>query len=341
MSKRLVKPFLQYTLSLAVAVGIMWYVLRQVELEEMLEKLPLLNYWWIGASVFFGLLSYLFRVYRWNLLLAPMGYRPGFGPTFLATMIGYLANLLLPRFGEVVRCGMLKRSDAIPVSASLGTVLVERAFDLLALLSIVAVTLVLEFDVLQGFLMQVFQEGEAASSSQNDILYYLLAGAVLLAGLLYVAYRLYRVQIMEHALYQKVSGFARELLAGVLSVRKLEKPFAFWLSTILIWVMYYLMSYVIVFSLPATSDINLVAGLSILAMGGIGMAAPVQGGLGTYHLLVSGVLMLYGAQENEAVLLAFVLHTSQTIFVILTGGISLLIAMLRKQAPPITNTQHV
>lgn len=341
MSRKLVKPILQYTFSLAAAVGIMWYVLRQVELEELIDKLPLLNFWWIGASVFFGMLSYLLRVYRWNLLLAPMGFRPGFGPTLLATMVGYLANFLLPRFGEVVRCGMLKRSDGIPVSNSLGTVLVERAFDLLALLAIVAVTLVLELDVLKSFLTQVFESDGAGSSSQSNLLYYLLAGAVLLAGLLWVFYRLYRVRIMEHALYRKLSGFARELLSGILSVRKLEKPGAFWLSTVLIWVMYYLMSYVIVFSLPATSDIDFVAGLSILAMGGIGMAAPVQGGLGTYHLLVSGVLMLYGAEENEAVLLAFVLHTSQTLFVMVTGGISLLIAMLRKQAPPVSKSQHV
>ncbi|WP_017733269.1 lysylphosphatidylglycerol synthase transmembrane domain-containing protein [Nafulsella turpanensis] len=341
MSKKLVKPVLQYTLSLAVAIGILWYVLSQVELEKMLGKLHLLNYWWIGASVFFGLLSYLLRAYRWNLLLAPIGYRPGFVPTFLATMVGYLANLLLPRFGEVVRCGMLKRSDAVPVSASLGTVLVDRAFDLLALLSIVGMALFLEFDVLKDFLAQIFQGEGTDSSSQGFFFYYLLAGVVLVAGLLWVIYRLYRVQILQHALYQKASGFVRELLAGVMSVRKLESPVGFWLSTILIWVMYYLMSYLIVFSLPATSDIDFIAGLSILAMGGIGMAAPVQGGLGTYHLLVSGVLMLYGAEENEAVLLAFVLHTSQTLLVIVVGSISFLISMLRKKAQPITSSQHV
>ncbi len=338
MNSKFLKPFLQYTLSLAIAVGVLWFVLKDVAIEEMLGKVSELNYFWIGVSLFCALLGYGFRVYRWNLLLAPLGYRPGFLHTFLATMIGYLANLVLPRFGEVVRCGVLKRSDNVPVSTSLGTVVAERVFDLFFLVLIVVATLFLEFDKLSAFLGEVFSGGSRMPAVSAFI--YIGAGLLIAVFLGVWYYQRNKAFIREHAFYKKLSSFLKELLSGVLSVRELESRRGFWLSSSLIWVMYYLMSYVIVFSLPQTSGIDVLAGLAILAMGGIGMAAPVQGGLGTYHLLVSGVLMVYGASKNDAVLLAFVLHTSQTIFVIVTGVISLLVSFIINRKKPVAATEN-
>lgn len=335
------KQYLKYFISLAIAVGVLWFVLRDVAIAEMLGKLDQLNYFWIGLSVFFGLVSYLLRTYRWNLLLAPVGYLPGFFNTFLATMVGYLANLVLPRLGEVARCGLLKQSDEVPISMSLGTVVAERVFDFLFLLLVMGVTLVLEFDKLKDFLADIFAGGDPSTeSSPNSALLYIAGGLAIVVLLSCWYFWRNRQWIRKHTLYLKINAFLRDLMKGVLSVRKLQEPWGFWVSTIFIWVMYYLMSYVVVFSMPQTEDISLVAGLSILAMGGIGMAAPVQGGLGTYHLLVSGVLMVYGAPKNDAVLLAFVLHTSQTLLVIVVGGISLLISFLKNRSKSIIPIRH-
>jgi uncharacterized protein (TIRG00374 family) len=321
-----IKQFLQYALSLAIALAVLWYVLRGVEVEEMLEALAGINYFWVILSLAFGLISYLLRAWRWNLLMAPLGYKPAYNRTFTALMIGYLANLALPRLGEIARCGVLKKTDEVPVSASLGTVLAERVIDFIFLLLVVATAIVLEIDRLEGFLNEIFSGWGYLPSAAAWM--YLSLAVLLLAGLAWWIFQTYKAQLRESALYQKVKAFMRDLLLGALSVRKVEHPLGFWLSTILIWVMYYLMTYVIVFSLPQTAGMDMMAGLSILAMGGIGMAAPVQGGLGTYHLLVSGVLMIYGASRNEAVLLAFLLHTSQSILVILAGIVSLVGFML-------------
>lgn len=334
----MIKQFLKYSLSLSLAVGVLWFVLRDVAVGELLDKLDQLNYFWIGLSVFFGLVSYVVRAYRWDFLLAPLGYRPGFFSAFLATMVGYLANLVLPRLGEVVRCGFLKKSDEVPVSTSLGTVVAERVFDFLLLLLVVGLTLVLEFDKLQDFLSEVFSGG--TQEEESSAFWYIVAGLLLVVLLAFWYFWYNRERIRQHSLYQKVTTFLKELIAGVLSVRKMEKPWAFGVATLLIWVMYYLMSYLIVFSMDQTSDISLAAGLAILAMGGIGMAAPVQGGLGTYHLLVSGVLMVYGASKNDAVLLAFVLHTSQTLLVIVAGVISLLISFFRNNSKSAIPVNH-
>lgn len=329
MKGNVIGRILKYSFSLALAIGVMWYVLRDVALDDLLDKLDQLDYFWIGLSVFFGLISYVLRAYRWELLLAPLGYRPGFTNTFLAVMVAYLANMALPRLGEVARCGLLKKSSNVPVSASLGTVVAERIFDLLLLLLLMAVTFFLEFDKLKDFLAGVISAGP--DSAQKSALWYIAGGFLLVVLLAIWYFRQNRHHIRKHSLYIKASSFLRELMEGMLSVRKLEKPWAFWASTLLIWVMYYLMSYVVVFSMPQTAGISLVAGLSILAMGGIGMAAPVQGGLGTYHLLVSGVLMVYGAPKSDAVLLALILHTSQTLLVVAGGGISLLISFFRNR----------
>lgn len=321
MSRKTIRQVLQYGLSLLIALAVLWYVLRDVQLEEMLDSLADVSYIWVLLSLLFGVIGYLLRAWRWNLMLAPMGYRPGFGRTFMALMIGYLANLALPRLGEVARCGVLKKSSEVPVSASLGTVLAERAIDFIFLLLVVASALLLEIDRLEGFLAETFTGGQSLPAAAMWT--WLLLALLLLGGLGWWIFNTYKHRLQENTLYQKIINFSRELLAGILSVRKIEQPLGFWASSIGIWLMYYLMTYIIVFSLPQTAGIDLMAGLSILAMGGIGMAAPVQGGLGTYHLLVSGVLVAYGASRNSAVLLAFLLHTSQTILVILLGMVAL------------------
>lgn len=322
MSRKTIKQSLQYGLSMLIALAVLWYVLRDVQLEEMLDSLTDVKYSYILLSLFFALIGYLLRAWRWNLMLAPMGYRPGFARTLMALMIGYLANLALPRLGEVARCGVLNKSSGVPVSTSLGTVVAERAIDLVFLLLIVALALILEIDRLEGFLAEMFAGGGELPSA--TIWGWLLATLLLMGALGWWIFQTYKHRLEENALYQKVIQFSRDLLAGIMSVRRVEQPFGFWIASVLIWVMYYMMTYVIVFSLPQTAGIDLMAGLSILAMGAIGMAAPVQGGLGTYHLLVSGVLMVYGASKNSAVLLAFILHTSQTIFVVLLGALAVL-----------------
>jgi glycosyltransferase 2 family protein len=320
----LLKQIAKYIFLFVVSLGLLWFVLRQVDLKDVVSRLSEVNYYWILASVSFGILSHGVRAWRWNLMLQPLGYRPSFGTTFTAIMVGYLANLALPRFGEVARCGVLRKNAGIPFTAAFGTVLAERALDLIMLLLIVGVTLLLEFDRLGDFLGEVFAQGSGPSTGL--LLWIGVAGISLFLGGLYL-WRLFHPRLMIYPFYIKVIRLGRDLVAGLLSIGRIRQQGAFWISTLLIWALYYGMSYVVVFSIPQTSDISLVAGLSILAMGGIGMAAPVQGGIGAYHLLVTGTLIVYGATQSDAVLLTLLLHTSQILLILLAGGISLLVSM--------------
>src|SRR5699024_2383053 len=158
---------------------------------------------------------------------------------------------------------------------------------------------------------------KAAQVGQNLFLLYILAGiafAALVAMFLFA--RLFKERIKRNTYFQKMRTFLREIVSGLTSIRRIDNKIGFWSSTIMIWLMYYLMSYVVVFALSSTAGLGWGAGIALLIMGGLGMSAPVQGGIGAYHALITAVLVLYGVREADGQVFAFLLHTSQTLFVI-------------------------
>ena len=137
----------KYLVSLAVAIALLLYVFRDWEFKELLARFGEVNYFWVGVSFFFSVISHVLRAYRWNLLLHPLGYTQlSTWRTFKAVMIGYLTNLVAPRLGEITRCGVMKREDNVNMSASIGTVVAERVFDLIILVVLIFIGLILEFD---------------------------------------------------------------------------------------------------------------------------------------------------------------------------------------------------
>jgi len=245
-------------------------------------------------------------------------------------MIGYLTNLIAPRLGEITRCGVLKRTDGVNMSASFGTVVAERIFDFLGLLSLIVLALTLEFERLSSFFVNFINDkfGGIQMTSGN-LSFILIIGFILAIGLLTLWW--FRERIKRKPFYYKLRSFIREMIHGFTSVLRLKKRRGFWLSTIFIWVLYYVMAYVLFFSVDSTSHLGLTAGLSVLIMGGLGMSAPVQGGFGTYHIFVGSILLTYGIAEKDGFFFATLVHTSQTLSVMIFGGISLLLTLPTKK----------
>lgn len=304
---------------------------RGWDLGDVVNRFTQVNYSWVLFSVFLSIISHVLRAYRWNLLLAPVGYNNlSTYRTFKAVMIGYLTNLIAPRLGEITRCGVLKRTDGVNMSASIGTVVAERIFDFLGLLSLIVLALAIEFDRLSGFFVDFVNDkfgGLQMTSTKLGIL--LIFGFILAGGLITLWW--FRERIKRKPMYYKIRSFIREMIHGFTSVLRLEKKRWFWLSTIFIWVLYYIMAYVLFFSVESTSHLGLTAGLSVLIMGGLGMSAPVQGGFGTYHIFVGSVLLTYGIAEKDGFFFATLVHTSQTLSVMIFGGISLLLTLPAKK----------
>jgi uncharacterized protein (TIRG00374 family) len=305
---------------------LLWYVYKDLNLAAMFSRLASVNYFWVFLSLIIALTSHVIRAYRWNLLLSPLGYKMSTFRTFLAVMVGYFVNLLLPRMGEISRCGMLKRTDDVPITTSLGTVVAERIIDVISLFVVVALTLLLEFQRLKGFFFGFATRTFENFNLLNLLLVLGITGIISLVIVLLVRSR--KEQLGQNSIFQKIKSFAQEMLKGLTSINKLNNPAGFWVSSVLIWVLYYLMSYTMFFTLPETSHLGLLAGLAVLTTGSLGMAAPVQGGIGTFHILVSGVLVLYGISEQDGVLFATLTHGIQTLSFVIFGGISFAISLL-------------
>ena len=314
---------IKYSISLVLAVVLFYFAFRNVSLDEFLDKIAEVNYWWVILSIALSLMSHWLRAYRWNLMLKPLGYEKlSDFRTYLAVMTGYLANLAFPRLGEVTRCGVMKRNEKIPMSISFGTVITERALDFLILLSLIFLDFVVEFDRVYDFFISSVGWNVDADHTVNIVI---IISSLVLIG---VAGILILKRILEHefenVVLQKAHRILTDIVGGLLSIRKVKNISGFVLSTIGIWTFYYLMSYVIFFSIAETTDLGFGAGLSILAAAGVAMAMPVQGGIGAYHTLVSGVLIIYGIEATSGLFFATLLHTSQLVSILFFGGLSVL-----------------
>jgi len=327
-----IKNILKYLISLAFAGGLLWFTFKQSHLDagDLWQKISGADFRWVLVSALMTIVAHWSRAERWRILLEPVvSQRTNSLDTTASVLTGYLANLALPRAGEVARCGTLYRLSGVPVNVSFGTVVAERLFDLLMLVLLLGTTFILEFDRLSQFFMEFLGGKLPKGSSGSGIL--LVAGAVLigLALLSWFLFNRYRDALGRHPLYQKVSAFAKGLLEGLLSVRKLRRPGAFIFHTLLIWTMYYLMSFCLFFAMPATANLGPLAGLTILVVGSLGMAAPTPGGIGSFHLLVGQVALLYGLTSQDGQVLATFIHGVSTIMIIILGIISLLVVLFR------------
>ncbi len=300
---------------------------------KMWDELKNASYSWIILSLVMGVISYMSRAYRWRMQFNSTGYQPSLGNTYNAMMFGYVANLVLPRMGEVARCTMLRRTEGIPVNTGFGTVIAERFVDMLMLLLVIGITFLVELDRLQDLLLGLFADKYNNLEKSLDSLYLIGGITVAVIAIALVLILVFLNQLRQNKYFLKVTGFLKGMLDGIFSLSKLENPVAYWLHTFFVWGMYYGMSLVVFYALPATAHLSFGAALSVLVIGSLGMAAPVQGGIGVYHILVQTTLLLYGVPKEGGMAYALLAHTSQTLLVVLMGVLSFMAGMLRRNKP--------
>lgn len=326
------KKTLQFALPLVLGVVILYFVFRDQDSEAIKNTLANAHYGWILASSAAALLSHWLRAKRWTMLMEPLGEKTSTAVAFHAVMFGYLANLAFPRMGEVTRCGAIARHSKLPVNGIIGTVIIERAIDLLMLMLIAGITILLNFDLLQGPMFKVLDR-LAAFEPLGLAWYYWLAG-LSVAGIVTLWYYFKTVRHLDYPWLIKIRGFARGIFAGFKSITALRKPLLFWVYSVGIWVGYYLMTYLCVFAFDTTSMLNPNEGLLILVSGSFGMVAPVQGGIGAYHAVISKLLEVLPGRDisgADALSFATLTHAAQTLLVLIVGLISMLWLFLKKR----------
>lgn len=313
--------FLKVALPLAFGVFLIWYVFKDLTLkekEELSTSFSQANYFWILFSMLLGLLSHASRAIRWKYSIEPLGKVPGFWNSFFTVMIGYVANLALPRLGEVTRPGLLGKYEGLPFNKLFGTIVAERVADLIILGLIMASIAFIEFDLLKDQLVGFMEAGSGKLSSQNLI----IMGVVGLSGIVVFFYFIFGKS--SNPVFVKIRDLIRGVLEGVQSILKMEKKAYFLLHTAFIWIMYVGMFYVCFFSLEETSDVSFAGVLASFVMGSLGIVF-VQGGLGVFPILIMETLILYGISKTSALALGWILWTSQTVMIIVFGILSILL----------------
>ncbi|AWW31075.1 TIGR00374 family protein [Echinicola strongylocentroti] len=318
--KLTIKQWIQVVVSLAVAIWIFWFLYKDVKMESLLEALQQASFFWIGMSIGISIIGFGVRAWRWKLLIdADLEKQLPTLRAFYGLMIGYLVNMLVPRAGEVARCGVLKKTEKLQLSKLLGTVILERSVDLLFMLLVIFLAFVLEREIFVG-LAQELVSMEAIKLAFQEYLPLLISAVVLVVIVVYWVVNRYR----DHGLVQKFHHFMRELVGGLKSVQRMKNRKGFWLASVGIWIIYFLMMYFIAKAIPSTANLSPSSVLMVMVMGSIGMIAPVQGGIGTFHALVAFILMTYGLTEEQGKIFAVIVHSSQVLIVLVAGVISLL-----------------
>lgn len=317
---RKLKRGLQLTLPLLVAVGIFYFLYKDLEKETILSALRETNVFWLGASLFIGLIGYLLRAWRWKLLIATReAVSVKTAPVFWALMVGYLINLLVPRAGELARCGAVTRVYPISTGKLIGTVVLERTIDLAFMLLMVALAFMLQGAVF----LEIFGLLVSIPALSQFVQSYFVLGMVILLGIAVVIYLGY-IKFKNHRLAGKIRQFLRQFVSGIETVYQMKNQWGFWAASLLIWFIYFLMMYWIALAMPATDSLSIGSVLMVLVMGSIGMVAPVQGGIGTFHAMVAFILLFYGISEEQGKIFAMVVHASQMLTILVLGGIGLL-----------------
>jgi uncharacterized protein (TIRG00374 family) len=312
---------------LAIGILLLWLAFRKVDFESLATNLKKANYYWLLLSIFFSMMAFVLRARRWQLLIRPLGFRPTFFHTFHSLMIGYLANLALPRIGEVTRCVVLGKKEKIAVDKLIGTVIIERTIDFLSVLLFLIIIIFTSEALINKFLKEsIFIPLKEKVFSFINISWIFWALLALLAVIaLYLMIR-YRKNLRKFRFFSKIFDIAKGVITGLKTITNIKRKWEFVFLTIGIWISYALMTWVVLFCLDSTADISFWNSLIILVVGGLAMSVPVQAGFGAFHWAVSQVLIvIHGISLEDGLTYALLSHESQIIFEIVVGLISIYI----------------
>lgn len=313
---------LKYVILLGVAALLLFYAFKGMDIQKITTEILNANMVWVTLSGLVSIIAFVVRAHRWNLLIEPMGYSPSLKNTTYSVLVGYLANFFIPRLGEVSRCGALSKAESIPFNKLLGTVIVERIIDVLSLLICIILAAMLEHKRLGNFFTENIFDPAISSFRKLGNSTFLLSVIIILLLVLIVGIFYFAKKNRQKGSNSNISKLVRGFFDGLRSVANLKRPGLFILQSAFIWGLYYLGVYLALFAFPFTSSLGAGAALFLLVAGGIGMSAPVQGGIGAYHLFVSQGLVLYGVLKENGLAFATMLHGLQFLLVMVLGLIS-------------------
>ena len=280
--------------------------IRQVMTEEM-------DWTWMLLSFPFGILAQLFRGWRWKQTLEPIDEHPRTSTSVNAVFLSYAVSLIIPRLGEFTRCGVLKRYDGCSFSKALGTVVTERAIDTLLMGGVAGLTLLFQLSIFGTFF-------EQTGTSLDTILQrFSLTGYLVTAVCVMAILILLHVLFQSLNIYSKVKATVSGIWQGVMSLKGVKNLPLFIFFTLGIWISYFLHYYLTFFCFEATEHLGLACALVTFVVGSIAVIVPTPNGAGPWHFAVKTMLILYGVVDEYALYFVLIVHTVQTMLVVVLG----------------------
>ena len=269
---------------------------------------------YIISAIVFGILSHLSRAFRWKFLLNPLGYYPRFINSILAVLVSYIANLGIPRSGEILRATTLSNYEMIPFEKLFGTIIAERLIDFIILLSLIFLTLSLQFESIWEILR------EKTFDLQK------LIAVIFILSLIFFGLKKFLGKNNSKILI-KIKAFIEGLIEGIMSIKNMPYKLAFATHTIFIWTMYFSMFYIIKWTIPEMQNLQIIQMLPSFVIGGLTLTA-TNGGIGIYPLSVAMTLSSFGISNESGLAFGWIVWTSQTLMIIFFGSLSFFILPL-------------
>ena len=286
---------------------------------DLWKEIGNMNMKWYIIAFILSLVSNYSRAIRWQTIIEPMGYKPNTINTFLSINIMYLSNSVIPRSGELSRCTILYRYEKIPITKLFGTVVVERIVDMLCFGLMLGILFISQFDLVKSYLLRpdVKESLEAKANLWPILIAIGVIGIIALIVLIK-----FRNRLLQTSIGKKLGKIFFDLWQGIKSTKDIKRKWAFLFHTLLIWTMYFGVLYVSFFSYESTAELGFTVAFAALIMGSLGMIIPTAGGIGTWNLMVTLTLVLYGVSEPNAFIYSFIALFMMTITSVIAGSLS-------------------
>ncbi len=323
MHKRLLS-ILQYSFFFCAGIFLVWWQLSSMssaEKTQFYNALHSANYWLLIPVVIMSLLSHLSRAMRWKLLMEPLDYRPHLKNVFAVTLIGYLVNAAVPRLGEIIKCSFLARYEKLKMDKLVGTIIVERAFDIICYIVFIALTVLIQIEIIGD---EVGNKLRAINESSGFPLW--AKAAIFVIGVIgvMVLISFLRKKFPQNKVISKINNFERGMIEGFKSIKNLKHRKAFLFHTLFIWTMYLLQIYIGFYAMKGTMHLDLKAACSVLTLATLAMIA-TPNGIGTFPIFVKQTLLLYGIAAPLGQAFGSLIWGVSTGLVLVAGSIALVL----------------
>ena len=313
-TKKLFNKIIKIVLPLLLGSAILYWMYRGFDFSSISHVLLYeMNWTWMIVSLPFGILAQAFRGWRWRQSLEPIGEHARSSVCVNSIFLSYAVSLLIPRIGEFARCGVLNRYDKVAFPKAIGTVVTERAVDTLIVILITSIAFVMQIGVFSNFFSRT-------GTRIDDFLGMFSVTGWFVTAICGVASLILFYNILRHlSIYKKVKEMLSGIWQGITSLRRVKNIPLFLFYSIAIWGSYFLHYYLTFYCFPSTVHLGLSCALVSFVVGSIAVIVPTPNGAGPWHFAVKTMLILYGVADNQALYFVLIVHTIQTLLVILLG----------------------